>query len=94
MRTEPTAEQIDAVARALRTQFGEHSLDARVSARRILTIASPGAQAALAANLPREVMLAALVADGTLTEEVIEANMFGDGYPPGRRLVTSFEVSR
>ena len=80
----PTAEHIDAVARALSLDPGAFSEStygaggARVMAsrfaaidraRKLLASTDPDVHAALAANLPAEVMLAALVRAGVLTED-------------------------
>lgn len=74
MSADPTAEHIDAVARMMQPGAWKFSAAmskerARVDARRLLTATDPDAQAALAASLPAEVMLAALVDRGALTEE-------------------------
>ena len=80
--TEPTLDQLDAVARAMVDDLlsfpGEHEL-ARDDAQRILTTTDPDAQAALAANLPTEVMLAALVERGVLERETAPAFRRVDG---------------
>ena len=68
----PTAEHIDAVANLvahIRDQYPRLSDDADSEdvADAILTSTDPAVHAALAASLPAEVMLAALVDRGTLT---------------------------
>ena len=86
----PTAEHIDAVARAISTrEWGEWNdshhpddnrwtwdgdgrtdmerAEFRVHAKTILTSTDPAVHEALAANLPADVMLAALVRAGVLT---------------------------
>jgi hypothetical protein len=63
MSTDPTAEHIDAVADILRRHLPDWT-----AARAILTSTDPAVHASLAASLPAEVMLAALVDRGTLTE--------------------------
>ena len=71
--TAPTPEHEDAVARAIDPfAFSDPEPQRLRRARRyssnILSTTDPAAQAALAANLPTEVMLAALVERGALTE--------------------------
>jgi len=61
----PTAEHIDAVAWAVCGVKGSPYMD-RSAAERILTSTDPAVHAALAAALPAEVMLAALVDRGVL----------------------------
>ncbi len=73
MSADPTAEHIDAVARMMQPGAWKFSAAmskerARVDARRLLTATDPDAQAALAASLPAEVMLAALVDRGNDAE--------------------------
>ena len=70
----PTAEHIDAVARAMQPGAWKFSAAmskerARIDARRLLTTTDADAIAAIAANLPADVMLAALVRAGVLTPE-------------------------
>ena len=67
----PTAEHIDAVARTMQPGAWKFSAAmskerARIDARRLLTTTDADAIAALAAALPAEVMLAALVDRGVL----------------------------
>lgn len=62
---EPTAEHIDAVARVVHRFVESHDRDEMVM--ELLTSTDPAVHAALAASLPAEVMLAALVDRGTLT---------------------------
>ena len=50
-------------------RFTRDRSESRLDADRILTTTDPAAQAALAASLPAEVMLGALVRAGVLTEE-------------------------
>lgn len=111
MSTDPTAEHTDAVARMMQPGAWKFSAAmskerARVDARRLLTATDPDAQAALAASLPAEVMLAALVDRGMLTEEDAPIARHG-GYKhthwqqrwdgqhthEGRRFVTPWEVA-
>ena len=61
----PTAEHTDAVARAINAGGWRGTADAV----RILTSTDPAVHEALAANLPAEVMLDALVRAGVLAEE-------------------------
>ena len=65
-KPEPTAEHIDAVARAPRLPIGL-TVGLR-SARAILTSTDPAVHAAQAASLPTDVMLTALVERGALRE--------------------------
>ena len=65
MSTDPTAEHIDAVACVI--GYGDVPAH-RTRARTLLTTASADAHAALAASLPAEVMLAALVDRGNDAE--------------------------
>ena len=70
----PTAEHIDAVARTMQPGAWKFSAAmskerARIDARRLLTTTDADAIAAIAANLPADVMLAALVRAGVLTPE-------------------------
>ncbi len=68
----PTAEHTDAVARAVDPFSSDRrkpSLQSRCAAEIILTSTNPRVHEALAANLPADVMLAALVRAGVLTEE-------------------------
>ena len=98
---EPTAEHINAVARAMRKSsaptFGRLASD-------LLTSTDPAAHAALAASLPAEVMLAALVDRGALTAEsspIARPEGFehwqqrwdGEHTHEGRRFVTPWEVA-
>ena len=104
----PTAEHIDAVARHLpyivpweRLTEGSRN-DYRRKARRIMD--DPSVHEALAANLPADVMLAALVRAGVLTPE--DAPIYrgaehhhwqqrwdGEHTHEGRRHVTRWEVA-
>ena len=75
----PTAEHIDAVARTMQPGAWKFSAAmskerARIDARRLLTTTDADAIAALAANLPADVMLAALVRAGVLVRTTITAN--------------------
>lgn len=82
--TSPTPEQIDAVTRRF-WQDGLIAWDEAVAhAHVVLRMTDADAQAALAANLPTDVMLAALTERGALHEEVT---------PSTRRLVTQWEVA-
>ena len=63
----PTAEHIDAVAFVIESAWSDGD-DATI-AHAILTSTDPAVHEALAANLPADVMLAALVRAGMLTEE-------------------------
>ena len=65
--TRPTAEHIDAVAFVIESAWSDGD-DAKI-AHRILTSTDPAVHEALAANLPADVMLAALVRAGVLTED-------------------------
>ena len=96
----PTAEHIDAVARAINAGGWRGTADAV----RILTSTDPAAHAAIAESLPAEVMLAALVRAGVLTEERAPIARHGgihhwqqrwDGQHTheGRRFVTPWEVA-
>ena len=114
----PTAEHIDAVARQPASIVGEFIDDAALmhACRSIGTVASfnvatdlltstdPRVHEALAANLPADVMLAALVRAGVLTEE--DAPIYraaehhhwqqrwdGEHTHEGRRHVTRWEVA-
>ena len=108
----PTAdEHADAVARAMQPGAWKFSAAmskerARIDARRLLTTTDADAIAALAASLPAEVMLAALVDRGTLTAEDAPIARHGghehthwqqrwDGQHTheGRRFVTPWEVA-
>lgn len=71
MSADPTAEHIDAVACVI--GYGDVPAH-RTRARTLLTTASADAHAALAASLPAEVMLAALVRAGVLVRTTITAN--------------------
>jgi hypothetical protein len=70
MSTDPTAEHIDAVADIVCGALGWLRVSAidRKASRAILTSTDPAVHPSLAASLPAEVMLAALVDRGTLTE--------------------------
>jgi hypothetical protein len=70
--SDPTPEQVDAVAAIV--------LGYTSTARRILTTTRPHAQAALAANLPTGVMLAALVERGVLKEQAAPLMRDGDSW--------------
>ena len=75
----PTAEHIDAVARAMQPGAWKFSAAmskerARIDARRLLTTTDPAVHEALAANLPADVMLDALVRAGVLVRTTITAN--------------------
>ena len=73
----PTAEHIDAVARAVDPFSSDRrkpSLQSRCAAEIILTSTNPRVHEALAANLPADVMLAALVRAGVLVRTTITAN--------------------
>lgn len=63
----PTAEHIDAVARVVHRFVESHDRDEMVA--ELLTSTDATVHAALAANLPADVMLDALVRAGVLTEE-------------------------
>ena len=113
----PTAEHIDAVARALSLDpgaftestygpGGAHVMASRFAAmdraRKLLASENPTVHAALAASLPADVMLAALVRAGVLTEESAPISQHcgewfprwsGDHDDEGRRLVTPWEVA-
>ena len=104
----PTAEHIDAVARLLwtpvHTDVGPRSMYFDECAAAILTSTDAAVHAALAASLPADVMLAALVRAGVLTEERAPIARHGgihhwqqrwDGMHTheGRRLVTPWEVA-
>ncbi len=67
MSTDPTAEHIDAVARAISYPYEPGGFD-RGTARMVLNSTDPAVHAALAASLPAEVMLAALVDRGNDAE--------------------------
>lgn len=101
MSTDPTAEHIDAVACVI--GYGDVPAH-RTRARTLLTTASADAHAALAASLPAEVMLAALVDRGMLTEFQTDARLNEDGSlttdayiehcnVKARQFVTSWEVA-
>ena len=103
----PTAEHIDAVARAVDPFSSDRrkpSLQSRCAAEIILTSTNPRVHEALAANLPADVMLAALVRAGVLTVE--DAPIYraaehhhwqqrwdGEHTHEGRRHVTRWEVA-
>ena len=73
----PAAEHIDAVARAVDPFSSDRrkpSLQSRCAAEIILTSTNPRVHEALAANLPADVMLAALVRAGVLVRTTITAN--------------------
>ena len=75
----PTAEHIDAVARAMRQHpesGGRNMSDIarEVYAERLLTSTDSAVHEALAANLPADVMLDALVRAGVLVRTTITAN--------------------
>ena len=73
----PTVEHIDAVARAVDPFSSDRrkpSLQSRCAAEIILTSTNPRVHEALAANLPADVMLAALVRAGVLVRTTITAN--------------------
>ena len=105
----PTAEHTDAVARAMQPGAWKFSAAmskerARIDARRLLTTTDADAIAALAANLPADVMLAALVRAGVLTEgrapiyRAAEHHHWqqrwdGQHTHEGRRFVTPWEVA-
>ena len=111
----PTAEHIDAVARALSLDpgaftestygpGGAHVMASRFAAmdraRKLLASENPTVHAALAASLPADVMLAALVRAGVLTEDAEDIIGFHDETCPDpcpfgkrRRLVTPWEVA-
>ena len=83
--TRPADEHIDAVARAItvttRDGNGRRVVSkdvaltvARAQARALLTSTDPRVHEALAANLPADVMLAALVRAGVLVRTTITAN--------------------
>ena len=63
----PTVEHIDAVARVVHRFVESDDRDEMVA--ELLTSTDPDVHAALAASLPAEVMLAALVRAGVLTED-------------------------
>lgn len=112
MSADPTAEHIDAVALLVdEWLFRMHgitsSCDHRTEAEGLLTSTDPAVHAALAASLPAEVMLAALVDRGTLTAEGAPIARHGghehahwqqrwDGQHTheGRRFVTPWEVAK
>ena len=98
----PTAEHIDAVAFVIESAWSDGD-DAKI-AHRILTSTDPAVHEALAANLPADVMLAALVRAGVLTVE--DAPIYraaehhhwqqrwdGEHTHEGRRHVTRWEVA-
>jgi len=66
--TRPADEHIDAVARVVHRFVESHDRDEMVAD--LLTSTDPAVHEALAANLPADVMLAALVRAGVLTEEL------------------------
>ena len=74
MSADPTAEHIDAVARVAAGLLDDFDtvmnvrLESFEIARRLLASTDPAVHAAFAASLPTQVMLAALVDRGTLTE--------------------------
>ena len=73
----PTAEHTDAVARAVDPFSSDRrkpSLQSRCAAEIILTSTDARVHEALAANLPADVMLAALVRAGVLVRTTITAN--------------------
>ena len=75
--TAPTVEHIDAVARAVDPFSSDRrkpSLQSRCAAEIILTSTNPRVHEALAANLPADVMLDALVRAGVLVRTTITAN--------------------
>ena len=92
-QTRPTAEHIDAVAVEFEhvvVGSGYYAMNigtsaANESARAILTSSNPETHEALAANLPADVMLAALVRAGVLTVDLMTLS---DGY--AGRLVTEW----
>ena len=67
MSADPTAEHIDAVAEGMRIACSGPVIYRNDVARAILASTDPAVHAALAASLPAEVMLAALVDRGVLT---------------------------
>ena len=79
----PTAEHIDAVAFVIESAWSDGD-DATI-AHAILTSTDPAVHEALAANLPADVMLAALVRAGVLTVDLMTLS---DGY--AGRLVTEW----
>lgn len=107
MSADPTAEHIDAVARVVDPFSSDRrkpSLQSRCAAEIILTSTNPRVHEALAANLPADVMLAALVRAGVLTEERAPIARHGgihhwqqrwDGMHTheGRRFVTPWQVA-
>ena len=111
--TRPTAEHIDAVARAIDPDAFDKARPDRMArglvtaaARDLLASTDARVHEALAANLPADVMLAALVRAGVLTEEDAPIARHG-GYEhthwqqrwdgqhthEGRRFVTPWEVA-
>ena len=70
--TRPAAEHIDAVARVVHRFVESHDRDEMVAD--LLTSTDPAVHEALAANLPADVMLAALVRAGVLVRTTITAN--------------------
>ena len=66
----PTAEHIDAMAKAMHASAAP---TLQGLARTILTSTDPAVHEALAANLPAEVMLDALVRAGVLTEHTFQS---------------------
>ena len=109
--TRPADEHTDAVARAItvttRDGNGRRVVSkdvaltvARAQARALLTSTDPRVHEALAANLPAEAMLDALVRAGVLTEDAEDIIGFHDETCPDpcpfgkrRRLVTPWEVA-
>lgn len=98
----PTVEHIDAVARVVHRFVESHDRDEMVAD--LLTSTDPAVHEALAANLPADVMLAALVRAGVLTVE--DAPIYraaehhhwqqrwdGEHTHEGRRFVTPWEVA-
>jgi hypothetical protein len=77
--SEPTPEQVDALSKAMRAACSSPAIYRDDVAHAILTTTDPDAQAALAANLPTEVMLAELVNRGALTRDTAPAFHRSDG---------------
>jgi hypothetical protein len=103
--TRPADEHTEAVAEGMCALVESTSAHTRRSlARRLLASTDPAVHEALAANLPADVMLAALVRAGVLTEFRIDALLNEDGSLTtdayiehcnvvARQFVTSWEVA-
>lgn len=87
--TRPADEHIDAVARVVHRFVESHDRDEMVAD--LLTSTDPAVHEALAARLPADVMLDALVRAGVLTEERHRVVPSKGARP--KRLVTPWQVA-